>query len=142
MCDEPRFRTLRDALVLAGFQEGAGVGPADAADPLPDIAVFWAGARPAVRVDVFIAKLDFEREVVSSALQAQLFGVTVQVARPEAMLVYKLLASRAKDLIDVESILEGRSLAGFVINWELTRRWAQVWGIEARVDELRGRQAP
>ena len=51
-------------------------------------------------------------------------------------------ASRAKDLIDVESILEGRLVAGQLIDWELTRRWAQVWGIEARVDELRARSAP
>ena len=139
VCDEVRFGALRDALVLAGFQEGAGVGPADPGDLLPDIAVFWAGARPAVRVDVFIAKLDFEREVVSTAMQAQLFGVIVQVARPEAMLVYKLLASRPKDLIDVESIIEGRSMAGYAIDWGLTRRWAEVWGIEGKVDELRAR---
>lgn len=141
VCDEVSFGALRQALVLAGFQEGAGVGPADPTDLLPDIAVFWAGARPAVRVDLFIAKLDFEREVVSSAMQAHIFGVAVQVARPEAMLVYKLLASRAKDLLDVESILEGRSMAGYAIDWELARRWAEVWGLEEKVDELRARGA-
>lgn len=139
VCDEDRFQKLREALLAAGFTQGSGVGPADPADPLEDIAVFWAGAAPAVRVDLFIAKLDFEREVVSSALEAQLFGASVRVARPEAMLVYKLLASRPKDLIDIESILEGRALAGHPIDWELTRRWAEVWGIEGKVDALRSR---
>lgn len=138
-CDEARFKVLRDALVAAGFQEGAGVGPSDAGDPLPDIAVFWAGAKPATRVDVFIAKLDFEKEVVASAITARMFGVDVPIARPEAMLVYKLLASRAKDLIDVDAILEGRSLAGVAIDWDLARRWAAVWGIEAKLDALKTR---
>ena len=139
VCDEQRFLTLRDALVGAGFEEGAGVGPADAADRLPDIAVFWVGARPATRIDVFIAKLDFEREVVATAVRTLLFGAQVPIARPEAMLVYKLLASRPKDLIDVDAILEGRALAGQHIDWELTRRWATVWGIEAKVDALQAR---
>lgn len=139
VCDEPRFLRLRDELVAAGFDEGAGVGPADPADRLPDIAVFWAGEKPAIRVDVFIAKLDFEREVVASALESTLFGTAVPVARPEAMLVYKLLASRPKDLIDVDAIVEGRSLAGVAIDWDLTRRWASEWGIEDKVDALRSR---
>ena len=140
VCDAEQFRTLEAALLSAGLERGKGVGPADAADPLDDIAVFWAGPKPAVRVDLFIAKLDFEREVVSSALEAQLFGAPVKVARPEAMLVYKLLASRPKDLIDVESILESRAQAGHAIDWDLTRRWAEVWGIAEGVDALRSRK--
>lgn len=135
-----RFKTLRDQLVAVGFEEGAGVGPAEASDPLPDIAVFWAGANPATRVDVFIAKLEFEREVVSTALIAPVFGSDVPIARPEAMLVYKLLASRPKDLIDVDAILEGRAMAGVVIDWELARRWAGEWGIEAKLEALRARK--
>ncbi len=139
VCDGGQFRKLSDALLAAGFERGKGVGSADPSDPLDDIAIFWAGANPAVRVDLFIAKLDFEREVVASALEARLFGVSVKVARPEAMLVYKLLAGRPKDLIDVESILESRALAKQVIDWDMTRRWAAVWGIEDKVDALRAR---
>lgn len=139
LCDDQSFKLLRDRLVASGFEEGKGVGPADADDSLPDIAVFWAGAQPATRVDVFIAKLDFEREVVATAGSARLFGVDVPIARPEAMLVYKLLASRPKDLIDVDAILEGRALAGQAIDWDLVLRWAAVWGIEAKATALRRR---
>ena len=85
--DSASFAALRTRLLANGFSEGAGVGPADTSDPLPDIAVFWAGEAPAVRVDVFIAKLDFEREVVASAMESMLLGAAVPVARPEAMLV-------------------------------------------------------
>lgn len=139
LSDLERFNTLRAQLVAVGFEEGAGVGPAESSDPLPDIAVFWAGANPATRVDIFIAKLEFERDVVGTAQTARLFGEEVPLARPEAMLVYKLLASRPKDLIDVDAILEGRALAGVVIDWGLARRWAVEWGIEEKVDTLRAR---
>ncbi len=138
-CDERSFALLRDALIASGFEEGKGVGGAEEGDGLPDIAIFWAGAQPAVRVDVFIAKLDFEREVVATALPVHLLGADVPIARPEAMLVYKLLASRPKDLIDIDAILEGRALAGGVIDWALVLRWASVWGIESKVDALRNR---
>jgi hypothetical protein len=36
LCDGPGFSTLSEALARAGFQRGAGVGPADASDPLPE----------------------------------------------------------------------------------------------------------
>ncbi len=139
-CDEAGFSTLRAALLAAAFSEGAGVGPAEPSDRLPDIAVFWAGAPPATRVDVFIAKLEFEREVVSTAIRARVFGELVPVACPEAMLVYKLLASRPKDLLDIEGILEGRALAGQAIDWALARRWAVAWGIEDELDGLRSQR--
>ena len=142
MCDEARFSALRDALVARDFTEGAGVGPADPGDPLPDIAVFWAGANPATRVDVFIAKLEFEREVVSRAKAALVFGVQAPVACPEAMLVYKLLAGRPKDLIDVDAIVESRALAGQAIDWSLARRWAAEWGIGEKIDALQARPSP
>ena len=51
--------------------------------------------------------------------------------------VYSRLLSRPKDLIDVDAILEGRAIAGQALDWELVRRWAAVWGIEAKVDALK-----
>ncbi len=134
------FAGLREALVREGFEQGAGVGPADPADTLPDIAVFWAGKGPATRVDVFVAKLGFEREVVEQARQATIFGEVVPVARPEAMLVYKLLASRPKDLLDVDGMLETRRTAGWALDWALAERWAESWGIADQVRALRAAQ--
>lgn len=131
------FAALRAALLREGFEAGAGVGPAEPTDTLPDIAVFWAGRGPATRVDVFIAKLGFEREVVERAVPATIFGQVVPVARPEAMLVYKLLASRPKDLLDIEGMLETRATAGWRLDWSLAEAWAEPWGIADKVRALR-----
>ena len=46
--------------------------------------MFWVGDKPATRIAVFIAKLDFEKEVVTTAISAHLFGAQVPIARPEA----------------------------------------------------------
>jgi hypothetical protein len=137
LCDEAGLERLRAALSSRGFTEGAGVGTPSPAEPLPDIAIFWAGPKPQVRVDVFLAKVDFEREVIATARTSNIFGRQAAVARPEAMLIYKLLASRGKDLVDVEAIFESRKLAGEALDWELLERWAAEWGIEGRLHPWR-----
>jgi hypothetical protein len=136
-CDVKTFTPLKDALVARGFSPGQGVGPADSADPLPDIAVFWAGPAPQTRIDVFIAKLDFEHSVLATARSARVFGRDVPTASPEAMLIYKLLANRPKDALDVEAIVEARKLAGQTLDWAFLERWAREWGISDRLEALR-----
>ncbi len=136
---EAQFASLSAELRSRGFTVGQGVGPAEPTDSLPDIAQFWLGSDPAVRVDVFVAKLPFENEVVDTALDATLFDRVVRVARPEAMIVYKLLASREKDLTDIDAIVHGRAAVSWPIDWPLVIRWATDWGIEDRVEALRAR---
>jgi hypothetical protein len=139
-CDTATFQPLSDALVVRGFSPGKGVGPSDASDPLPDIAVFWAGPAPQTRLDVFIAKLDFERSVLATARRARVFGREVPTASPEAMLIYKLLANRPKDALDVDAIVEARQLAGEALDWEYLERWAKEWGIIERLEAVRRRR--
>ncbi|MGV3621659.1 MAG: hypothetical protein ACO1OB_12620 [Archangium sp.] len=55
------------------------------------------------------------------------------------MIVYKLLASREKDLTDVDAIVLGRMAVDWRIDWALVVRWATDWGIEDRVAALRTR---
>jgi hypothetical protein len=136
VADQSQFSQLRAALTSAGLREGAGVGPAEPTDTLPDIAVFWLGASPSIRIDIFIAKLPFERDVVSTSHSISLGGTTAKVASLEAMLVYKLLASPTKDRLDIESMLTTASTAGRAIHWRQVRTWAIDWGIEDRVDEI------
>ena len=65
-CSPQAFALLNTALVGAGLRAGAPVGPADPADVLPDIAVYWTTVAPPVRVDVFVAKTRFEDAVLAS----------------------------------------------------------------------------
>jgi hypothetical protein len=76
------------------------IGPADSRDLLPDIAMFRADKAAGTRVDVFIAKTDFERAVIASARSTEVLGATVRLACPEASIIYKLLAQRTRDLDD------------------------------------------
>ena len=61
----------------------------------------------------------------------------VATASPEARLIYKLLANRPKDALDVDAIVEVRRLAGETLDWEFLERWATKWGIAERLAPLR-----
>ena len=133
---------LTSALRARGLEQARSIGPADAADALPDIAVFKSAGERGARVDVFVAKTDFEREVIATAREATVFGLCVRLACPEASIIYKLLAQRRKDVEDVESIFEARAVAGDVLDWAFLEKWAAVWGISDRLSSYRARFGP
>lgn len=84
---------LRPCLERRGFSVGAPV-TSDPGETVPDISVFWSGHRPSVRVDVFHAKTEFEREALRLAVPAEVGGQHIRVATPEAVIVYKVLSER------------------------------------------------
>jgi hypothetical protein len=132
---------LNQALAARGFRAGRTVGPAEPGDDLPDIAMFHTTGTPSVRLDVFVAKTDFERAVVDSARSAAVLGTHVRLARPEASIIYKLLAHRPKDVEDVEGIFQARRAAGDALDWTFLDRWAEEWGIGDRLAPYRARFA-
>jgi hypothetical protein len=132
-CDVAGLSRFDDALRRRGLARGADVGPAEPEDPLPDIAVYWTATRPTVRVDVFVAKMDFETAVHQRAREVSVLGRRLRLAPPEASIIYKLIASRAKDLADVESIFETRAAAGEAMDWGFLDEWAAAWGIEEKL---------
>jgi hypothetical protein len=136
------FAALGPALLARGFSRGAAVGEPAEPGGLPDIAIYWWGAAPSVRLDVFLAKTRFEEAVLVTAREADILGLRVRLARPEASIVYKLLASRRKDLDDVEAIFEGRSLAGEPLDWAFLEYWCGEWDIQERLAPYRARFGP
>jgi hypothetical protein len=98
------FDALRAALERSGFRLERQVGPTDAQETSPDIAFFRAPGTRGTRVDVFLAKTDFERAVIATACTTEVLDVRVRLARPEASIIYKLIAARPKDLEDIEGI--------------------------------------
>lgn len=137
-----QWALVDEALAARNLTAAPGVGPADPDDALPDIAVYWSAGRPSVRLDVFIAKTDFERAVLATACRTNLAGRSVPVASPEAVLIYKLLASRPKDLIDVEAVFEARARAGMALDWLFLDHWASEWAIEERLSPWRAKHGP
>lgn len=136
-CEPPGFSALAQALAARAIKPGRHIGPAEPTDTLPDIAVFWAGAAPSVRVDVFIAKMEFERAVLATAQTATVLGADLVLASCEASIVYKLLAARAKDIADVESMFEARAAIRARLDWSFLERWTSEWGIADRLRPYR-----
>jgi hypothetical protein len=127
------------ALAQRGFHERKRIGPQDTADSLPDIAVFYSSGDRPVRVDVFVAKTDFEQAVVATAREATVLTALVRLARPEASVIYKLLAQRRRDLDDVDGIFEARQAAGERLDWQFLETWAAAWGIADRLEPYRAK---
>ncbi len=66
----------------------------------------------------------------------------MKVASPEASIIYKLLASRAKDLPDVDAIFEVRAATHERLDWTFLDHWAREWDIEDRLAPYRARYGP
>ena len=58
-----------------------------------------------VPLDVSLAWLPFEEEAISHAEEVDFAGVPIRVARADDLIIYKLVAARARDLDDVEKLL-------------------------------------
>lgn len=58
-----------------------------------------------VPVDVSLAWLPFEEAALDAGVVVDLQGVRVRIARPEDLIVYKLVAGRPRDLDDAEALL-------------------------------------
>ena len=58
-----------------------------------------------IRVDLIFSFLEFERDAIAYSDKAKVEGHTINIVRAEDLIVYKLLAGRARDLDDIQSIL-------------------------------------
>lgn len=56
-------------------------------------------------VDVSLAWLPFEEEALRNAQSCDYAGVHIRIPRPEDLLIYKLIASRPRDLEDAQGLL-------------------------------------
>ena len=56
-------------------------------------------------VDVSLAWLPFEDEALSASSVCDYAGVRIRIPRPEDLLIYKIIASRPRDLQDAEGLL-------------------------------------
>jgi len=75
-------------------------------------------------VDLLVALTDYQRESLRRAPD--------HVLTPEDLIVHKLIAWRARDRVDIRSIIE----AGHQVDWGYVRRWADAFGLVERVDQL------
>ena len=59
-----------------------------------------------VSIDIVLGALPLEDEIVRGARNVEIAGVRLPLAAPESIVVMKTLARRARDIADIEGILE------------------------------------
>lgn len=86
-----------------------------------------------VQVDLFLAREDYQRQALQRAITVPLGGRRLRIIAPEDLILYKLLADRPIDRLDVQAILEEQS--GH-LNRTYLSRWAKRLGISKRLHQL------
>lgn len=75
-----------------------------------------------VGVDVALAAFPFETEAIDAATPWRLGAISLRTCSAEHLVVYKLVASRPQDLIDVTGIVRRQ---GTRLDVDLIRRWGR-----------------
>ncbi len=82
-------------------------------------------ATNAVAVDVALAAFPFEVEALDAASDWELApGIVVRTCSAEHLVVYKLVAARTRDLLDVETVVRRQ---GAKLDVALVRRWGTMF---------------
>lgn len=133
---QPRATTDADFSVLAPYGEEARVLDvllAEFQGRRPDARAFALENRvlliqtaDGVQVDVALAALPFEREAIERATDWRLGrDVVLRTCSAEDLVIYKLVAARPQDLIDIEGIVRRQ---GARLDLERIRRWGRTFG--------------
>lgn len=59
-----------------------------------------------IEIDISMASLPFERELIERAVERTIRGVAFRVATPEDLIVMKAIALRPRDVADIEALLD------------------------------------
>jgi predicted nucleotidyltransferase len=132
----PELHRLLSAIGLIVRKERAGEGD------VPELILLCAKNDDSVRVDLLVASTPFEHSVLSRRRRVALADLDLWVASPEDLLVYKLVAGRARDLADVEEVARTRELMGHPIDWGYVEEWTEAFGVADRTVTLRAKLAP
>jgi len=98
--------------------------------PLVKIRLYVEGR--GIDADMFIAETDFQQEVLARRIPAQVEGRRLDLVTPEDLILFKLIASRPRDLSDVHDVLftQGQLDEAYM------RRWAEPLGVAAKLEDV------
>ena len=132
--DAAAYRTVVDALAAHGFRRATAVGAPDG--EVPDLELFRD--RAGRRIDILFAHTDFERSALARRETREPYaGVSVSVVSPEDLIVYKLLAGRPQDRLDVLALVDAFTAGARAIDWSYVERWCDVWEAREALERLR-----
>ena len=122
--------TLLDQLAVAGITPRIPDAEAFAAESQ---VLLMRHAASGVEVDVSCAWLSFELEAIAAARRESIAGVSLPIAQPEDLVIYKAIAWRPQDQQDVERLLV---LHGDRMDLDRVRRRVRELGEALEVDRL------
>lgn len=94
-------------LLMLGQQHGIRPRAEDAIDFAKVSRMFLLKHEPSgIAIDLSLASLPFEREVIERAVERTIRGVTFRVATAEDLVVMKAIALRPRDVADIEALLD------------------------------------
>ncbi len=99
-------------------------------EKIPDFIRLHMGKIP---VDFLVANTEFMEEVIRRAVRRKFFDKEVPFATPEDLLIFKLLADRPHDRLDVQELLKCHPK----MDWPYIEKWCRVWEIEERLKTLK-----
>jgi hypothetical protein len=132
--DAQTYPRVAAALASRGFRRGSAVG----AEPgqVPDLELFRDDAGR--RVDILFAHTAFERSALARReLREPYAGIEVSVVSPEDLIVYKLIAGRPQDRLDILAMLDAFAQSGRAIDWAYVERWCDAWDAREALERLR-----
>lgn len=137
VADAAQYTRLRDELRAAGFARITETRAEPGAE-LPNVALF--SDKGAARIDLLLAHSPFERQAIARAVPTDFpsLGVVVPIVRVEDLLIYKVLASRPRDLIDIQEITRTQEQAGTAIDWAYIERECAQWDAVEALRAARG----
>ncbi|MDQ3033404.1 MAG: nucleotidyltransferase [Myxococcota bacterium] len=132
--DPESYPRVVAALARRGFRRGSAVGGEPGA--VPDLELFRDEAGR--RVDILFAHTDFERSALARRERREPYaGVEVWVVSPEDLIVYKVLAGRPQDRLDVLAMLGAFEQTERRIDWAYVERWCDAWDARDALDRVR-----
>jgi Nucleotidyl transferase of unknown function (DUF2204) len=85
-----------------------------------------------VDIDLSFGALPFERELIDQATEVVVRDFTVKVATPEDLIITKAVASRPKDIADIDLIVSVRK----DLDWERIRYWVRQFADVLEMPEI------
>jgi len=134
-----RLRALFTAVEDLGYTiptiyEGGGVDQVGGM-PLVKIRLYLEGK--GIDADVFLAETAFQREVITRRVTCTVEGQPVSLVTAEDLILFKLIASRPRDLLDVQDVLFTQG----DLDEAYMRQWAKELGVAEKLEEVLSQRA-
>ena len=125
-------------LNAAGFEKLDG--PSEINDSQLLVSKYWLptpglSEEDGIGVDLFFTNMEWQEEAMARRVMARAEGQkqAFWIASREDLLLYKLLAYRAKDIIDLEGLMERQYVN---MDWHYAARWAESLGLLPALQDI------